>query len=242
MSAGSRESASSTFHPIERRRAERRHGARQAATAEALEAADAQRRRLARSLHDDTIQTLLAAIQDLEQAKREAAHDSASSVQSAQRTIELLTASVRQLRETVSDYAPSPPVGLALADGVQLLAAQAAKRGDFTCAVKVGRGPAGANRIVHAVVRELLANVAKHAQATRATVDVEFSPPGKVRIVVVDDGVGVSPDDIRNAFMHGHIGLPLLAARVDQQGGTFDVEGQPGCGTRVTIVLPLRGN
>jgi two-component system NarL family sensor kinase len=218
----------------DRRRAERRRP-----TADALAAADRQRRRFAQQLHDDTIQTLLSALQDLEQAKGELAEAPESAAAAVQRSIELLAGSVRQLRERATDYDPNPPIGLPLADALQLLADQAASRGNFTCAVHVAPGPVGADeRLILATVRELLANAAKHARATHVAVNLSSSPAGGARIVVSDDGIGVTPEEIRDAFGSGHIGLPLIAARVEEQGGMFSIDGRVGQGTKATIVLP----
>jgi signal transduction histidine kinase len=218
----------------DRRRADRRRP-----TADALVAADNQRRRFARQLHDDTIQTLLSMVQDLEQAKLEVAESPATAGVVLERSINLLTASVGRLRETASDYDPNPPTGLRLADGIQVLADQAARRGNFACKVDVAPGLVGGDeRLILAIVRELLANVAKHARASEAAVDIRSSPGSGFRIVVSDNGLGVTSDVVADAFAGGHIGLPLIAARVEEQGGTFSVDGRPGHGTTATVLLP----
>jgi signal transduction histidine kinase len=80
------------------------------------------------------------------------------------------------------------------------------------------------------VVAEALANVAKHAAATRARVEV-VGLPGTVRISVRDDGRG-------GAGLAGGTGLRGLADRVDALGGTFSVVSEPGRGTTVTAELP----
>jgi signal transduction histidine kinase len=80
------------------------------------------------------------------------------------------------------------------------------------------------------VVAEALANVAKHAAATRARVEV-VSLPATVRISVRDDGRG-------GASLAGGTGLRGLADRVDALGGTFSVVSESGRGTTVTAELP----
>jgi two-component system NarL family sensor kinase len=222
--------------------ADRRRADRRRVTSDRLAAADTQRRRFAQQLHDDAIQTLLSALQDLEQAKLEIAETPESAAAAVQRSIEVLAGSVRQLREKAADYDPNPPLGLPLADGIRLLADQACKRGDFACAVHVASGPVRTDeRVILETVRELLANVAKHAQASHATVDLTSSPTAGVRMVVSDDGLGVTPEAMRDAFESGHIGLPLIAARVEEQGGMFSIDGRAGHGTKATVVLPAPG-
>ena len=81
------------------------------------------------------------------------------------------------------------------------------------------------------VCSEALTNVAKHAGATSATVDLTASD-GWLRLVVVDDGIG-------GADLHGGSGLRGLKDRVEALGGSFGVEGREGRGTRLTAELPL---
>ena len=84
------------------------------------------------------------------------------------------------------------------------------------------------------VVSEGLANVAKHAQASEATVRIETAP-GCLLVTVSDDGRGgVAPDPADGS------GLAGLADRVAAVGGTLVVASPAGAGTRLTAELPLR--
>jgi signal transduction histidine kinase len=82
---------------------------------------------------------------------------------------------------------------------------------------------------------EALNNVAKYAQATRATVRLVKSD-GHLTFTVTDDGQGFDPD----AKGHG-TGLQGMADRLDAIGGTFDVTSAPGSGTTVTGRVPIEG-
>jgi len=83
------------------------------------------------------------------------------------------------------------------------------------------------------VCAEALANTAKHAAATRATVAVTASQ-GRLRVEIADDGVG-------GADLEGGSGLRGLADRVETLEGTLRVESAAGRGTRLAADIPLGG-
>jgi signal transduction histidine kinase len=83
------------------------------------------------------------------------------------------------------------------------------------------------------VCAEALANVAKHADATRVTVAVTATDD-RVKVEVVDDGVG-GADSSRGSGLRG------LADRVETLGGTLGVESVPDHGTRLAAEIPLGG-
>ena len=84
---------------------------------------------------------------------------------------------------------------------------------------------------VYFVCAEALTNVAKHAGASRATVDLTVSN-GQLRLVVADDGIG-------GADLDGGSGLAGIKDRVEALGGSFRVEGREGQGTRLMAELPV---
>jgi signal transduction histidine kinase len=150
-----------------------------------------------------------------------------------------LTVAVDQLRETAVDLLPIAPIAPGLEDGVQLLAEQASARGNLDCQVRIDPDTQGVDtQTALTIIRELLRNVERHAQATCASVEVAPGPGRGVRIIVADDGVGLSKGRLRKAVVEGHLGLSLVAARIKQLGGTLDILPNPGGGTRVTIDLP----
>jgi signal transduction histidine kinase len=83
-------------------------------------------------------------------------------------------------------------------------------------------------------VTESLANVLKHADATRATVSLAYDD-GRLQLGVADDGRGFDP----NATSDG--GLEGLRDRIRALGGTVTVASSPGRGTNVTAFLPVNG-
>ena len=88
-------------------------------------------------------------------------------------------------------------------------------------------------------MRELLVNVAKHAQARNLEVSTR-RVGNEIQVSVEDDGVGF---DISKTCTHGYktsgFGLFSIRERLGHVGGHLDVESKPGCGTRVTLVAPI---
>jgi signal transduction histidine kinase len=84
-------------------------------------------------------------------------------------------------------------------------------------------------------VTESLANVLKHADATRATISLTCDD-GRLQLGVADDGRGFDPDTASQG------GLAGLRDRVRALGGTVTIASQPGHGTRITASLPVAGS
>jgi signal transduction histidine kinase len=87
-------------------------------------------------------------------------------------------------------------------------------------------------------VRELLTNVIKHSRAQNVRVRL-ISEGSCVKIIVEDDGVGFDPDaDNTKQKQAEGFGLFSIQERMDDLGGTFDIQSHPGKGCRVTLISP----
>lgn len=86
------------------------------------------------------------------------------------------------------------------------------------------------------IAQEALTNILRHSGATHVTLSLELdAATGNLHLVVTDDGRGFSPEAVRG------LGLVIMRERAQQLGGTLHIETVPGQGTRVSLVLPLRG-
>jgi signal transduction histidine kinase len=92
---------------------------------------------------------------------------------------------------------------------------------------------------VYAVVREALANVARHAQARMVLVSLRYAP-GHLDVVVQDDGVG-APDLVLQSYResHLHFGLRHMREQIVGLGGDFDVANGEESGLVVRLGVPL---
>ena len=198
--------------------------------AQALDSEDHRRRELAEALHDDAIQNLLAARQELAPDRVDAA-DLALVRLGLDRT-------VAQLRGAVFDLHPHLLEHAGLGPALDAVAEDCARWGDFVPHVRVEPDLIADNeQLLFSVGRELIHNVGRHAEAENLRVEVGREGDTTV-LVVADDGRGFDHERLRAAPMTGHIGLASMAERVEAVGGTFTIDGGPGGGTRVEVRVP----
>jgi two-component system NarL family sensor kinase len=202
--------------------------------AEALDAEDRERRRLAEALHDEAIQNLLATRQELREAER---GDDAG----LERARVGVDRTVEQLRGAVSELHPYLLERAGLSAALEAVADEQSRRGRFHARVRVAPDVPGEHaQLVLSVVRELLVNAAKHASADEVTVAVAPAS-GELVLEVADDGLGIDPSRLGAAPADGHIGLASCAQRVEAVGGQFHAAPRPEGGTRVRATIPLDG-
>ena len=201
--------------------------------AQVLSAEERERRRLAEVRHDDAIQHLLLARQELRDHHR--LHDE----DSYRRADDALAATVEQLRGEIFELHPYVLDHAGLRAALTAHAETAARRAGAHAEVEVEDVAltAGQERLVLSLARELLANAARHSQARTIHLRLTSSPKA-VELVVRDDGIGLSPGRRAAAVGRGHIGLATSAERAAAGGGTLDIASAPGEGTTVTVRLP----
>jgi two-component system NarL family sensor kinase len=199
--------------------------------AEVLGAEERERKLLAEALHDETIQDLLAAGQDLDEA-------SGGDPVALRRAREEVRRSVAQLRTTIADLHPFVLEHAGLEAALRSLVDRRRQRGDLRWNLHVERAAVGPHdRLVVSVARELIANAAKHAGA--GEVNVRLRSSGReVLVEVADDGPGLDRERAAGAVAEGHVGLASCAERVQAAGGRLELIDRPGGGTLVRVRLP----
>jgi two-component system NarL family sensor kinase len=200
--------------------------------AQLLTAEQRERRRLAELLHDESVQTLALAQQELgdyHRTSREASFERARAA---------IAQAMGQLRGEIFELHPYLLDHAGLEATLRAIAERFARRMGAQITVAVDPAAAGPHdELVVVLVRELLANAAKHSRATDVAVAVRAAP-GRVEIEVRDDGVGVDRGRRAEALHAGHIGLASCERRVQAIGGEFGVVSAPTRGTTVLVTLP----
>jgi signal transduction histidine kinase len=200
-----------------------------ASRARIVEAADAERRRLERDLHDGA-QSRLVALALLLRSARKRAEGDATLAATLDRAQEELRTSLAELRELARGIHPA-----VLSDrGLEPALHAVVDRVPVPVSLEVDtaeRLPEPVETAAYFVVSEALANVAKYARASEAKVAVR-RVNGHVTVDVVDDGVG-------GADASGGSGLRGLADRVAALDGTLSLESPAGHGTRLHAEIPL---
>jgi two-component system, NarL family, sensor kinase len=185
--------------------------ARQRLLADALSAEDRARRRLSQSLHDDTVQVMLAVGQDLSTGLH-------SDTRLLTRAREELRKAVRDLRETIRGLHPAALEHGGLAGGLDAVVERAGRHGGFAVDLRVDPAASGPHdSLAVSLIRELVTNAAKHSEATKLSVQV-VREDDRLRFEVSDDGRGMTAVARNSALGAGHIGLASSAERVDAAG------------------------
>jgi signal transduction histidine kinase len=197
-----------------------------------IAAADGERRRLERDLHDGAQQRLVALSMSLGLAKRRLARgeDAADLVEAADAELQ---AAIAELRDLARGIHPAVLTDRGLAPALRDVANRCTVPVELD-AVPAERLPEAVEAAAYFTVSEALTNVSKYAQASVAHVAV--SPrDGVLEIRVSDDGVG-------GAESGGGSGLRGLSDRLGALGGELAVESPPGRGTRLSAAIPLRAS
>jgi signal transduction histidine kinase len=202
----------------------------QASRARLVEAADDERRRLERDLHDGAQSRLVALALNLRLARMKES-DGSETAALLDASIDELGVSLRELRDLARGIHPAVLSERGLEPAVRALAARAPVPVEVVGRT-AGRLPAAVETAAYFVISEGLTNVSKYSHAERATVRVE-RVDGRLVVEVSDDGIG-------GADAGDGSGLRGLSDRVAALSGTLEVSSPPGRGTRLRAHLPCR--
>ena len=195
-----------------------------------IAAADAERRRIERDLHDGAQQRLVALSLTLRMAETRAEKGDPETAGLIRNAGEEAGLALKDLRDLARGIHPAILTNRGLAAALDDLAARASIPVEVTAAPPE-RLPDQVEAAAYFVVSECLANVDKHAQASGATVSVQVDE-GVLRVEVADDGTGGV--DTENGS-----GIQGLRDRVGALGGRLDIESPESLGTRVHATIPL---
>jgi signal transduction histidine kinase/uncharacterized protein YhfF len=194
--------------------------------ARVVQAADEERRRIGRNLHDSAQQRLVALGQYIDLARRKSGDEADRLLQLAR---EQATAAGKELRDLARGLHP-----VALERGLEIALATLAMQSTLKLEVESlpdRRLPEVVEATIWFVVSEAMSNALKHAGATE--VRVRVTQEGRsVRAEVTDDGTG-------GACVDGGTGLLGLTARIETLGGTLALDSPSGGGTRLEAIIPL---
>ncbi len=192
-----------------------------------------ERARLAREIHDTIAQGLTGIVTQLEAARTGGAQAAGAHVDTA---AALARESLTEARRSVEALAPGRLTGARLPDAITDLAKSWAETAGVTVHVDVTGDPRpllpDIEVTLFRVAQEALANVGKHAAATRAGVTLSYMDDVVV-LDVRDDGAGFDPAAPSSGF-----GLAGMEQRVRRVSGTLDVETAPGEGTAISACVP----
>jgi signal transduction histidine kinase len=200
-----------------------------------------ERRRIARELHDDTIQSLIAIGQRIELLKTmldepEEARIRLSDVRG------MVTSTITNVRQFSRDLRPLTLEDLGLVAAMQHLVNHLAQQEAITVHFEVKGETEGLSNdmevAIYRILQEALSNVKKHAQATTVTVSAEFTRK-QIVMCVEDNGRGFEvPESMTDFASNGNFGMMGLQERAQLFDGSVVVQSEPGQGTIVRMVMP----
>jgi signal transduction histidine kinase len=201
-----------------------------------------ERRRLATVLHDHIAQLLVVAKGKFEKIQESTLYRSLTKPMDEIRR--LIEESIRYTRSLVFELSPPILYDLGFEPAMEWLADHMQQQYGLEVEVEDDAQPKPLNNegrvLLFRAVRELLFNVLKHAQTSRARVCLHRDGD-HLRIIVEDKGVGFAPD--RLAAANGKIegfGLFSIRERLNYFGGRMEIESIPGELTRIILTFPLQ--
>ena len=207
-----------------------------------LAAQEAERKKISRELHDEIAQSLTGInlrLAELKQAAATTTKDLAKKITRLQRqvaqSVDAVHRFARELRCPVLDDLGLIP---ALHAVVKSVAKRTGLHIHLTAFAAVEELDTDKRTVLYRVAQEALANVARHAHASRVSVSLQ-KLPAAVSLVITDDGQSFSVQQVLRAKRNGRLGLVGMRERVEMVGGSFRVESAPGQGTTVRAEIPL---
>lgn len=195
---------------------------------------DAERRRIARDLHDDLGQQLLAL--SLDAGALAAAHPA---LDQPLRQLQARTVQVIRAMRAIVDDLPAEALQSGLEGAVHQQIAQFSRLSGIRCRLEAEpaafAAPAGSGMeaVLYRVLQESLSNIVRHAQASEVSVALRRQAQ-RLDLTVRDNGIGLAQPAARRGN-----GLRNIAQRVIEAGGRFDVASTPGAGTALTMSFPI---
>lgn len=225
---------------------DRETNARLRAKAYAMHVVNAQereRQRIARDLHDDTVQTLVLLCQRLDALKSTASVPplAITKLQEVRTTAEQAATGLRQFARELR-----PPMldDLGMVAAIRKLVMDFMDRtaidGRMEIKGEEQRLPPDLELAIFRIAQEALSNVERHAAATRVSVLFSFSS-GTVTMEILDNGVGfVVPRKPADGPIPAKLGIIGMRERVELLHGSLQIQSVPGAGTRISVSIPLK--
>ena len=193
-----------------------------------------ERQRIARDIHDDLGQNLLALKLDLEQLQARVPSQHAAHLARVQAN---LGTTIGSLRTIINDLRPSA-LDAGLQTAMEWQMQEFSRTSGIACRLSADAAafaacpPLALDALLYRVLQESLTNVARHAQATEVRIALERSG-AQLSFKVHDNGIGISGVRAPGCGLHG------IRDRVAAIGGRFAITSAPGAGTLLSLDIPL---
>lgn len=209
----------------------------------AIHAQEAERKRIALSLHDDTGQALSTLIINLERLENRIADQDPETKSRLAEARMLAQDTLNELRKIIHGLRPAILDDLGLAPAIRWYARSNLEAAGIQAEVQVPEEPlalpAELNTALFRIAQEAINNVVRHSGAARAVISLSLHD-GEVWLCIEDDGRGFNAASSQDEAIHlQHWGLVGIQERVELVGGCFDLASEPGRGSLLQVTVPL---
>ncbi|MBZ0289182.1 MAG: sensor histidine kinase [Anaerolineae bacterium] len=197
------------------------------------ESQENERKRLAREIHDDTIQSLVLVAHHIERAGQ----DSPATTEHLERARRQVIRTIDNLRQMIAGLRPTILDELGLAVAIEALCEQHPAL-EFSVQGDVYGIDHAQELALFRAAQEAIRNAERHARAKRISATLIYSARG-VTLEVCDDGIGfLMPQHLQEFAVRGHFGLIGIRERILHLGGQINLISELAGGTRVTVTVP----
>ncbi len=197
-----------------------------------------ERKRIAREIHDQLGQSLLALRMDVSMLQERADALPPELVERVSDALNHIDTAIRSVRAIINDLRP-PVLDLGLQAAIEWQVEEFRQRTGTDCRLQVSGTDFHCDQddrratTLFRILQEALSNITRHAQATR--VQVELKQHGrKLQLRIEDDGIGMTDERKADSF-----GLAGMKERIGMLGGELGIESSPNSGTTLNISMPL---
>tara|TARA_R110000796_G_scaffold59405_9_gene136986 strand:+ start:7271 stop:8677 length:1407 start_codon:yes stop_codon:yes gene_type:complete len=206
-------------------------------TQRVFDAQEEERGRVARELHDGISQILVGVRYALENTRRRLERGDPRAAEPLAKGIDSLGQAVSEVRRISRDLRPGILDDLGLGPALKTLVEQYSSRTGVKCSFNTvvfrNRLDDDAKIALYRIAQEALTNIERHACATEVKVDLRGHRQGAT-LVISDNGLGIAKNNTS-----GGLGLRNMQERVEQLGGTLQLQASARTGTQITATVPL---
>ncbi len=199
---------------------------------------EGERKRIAREIHDDLGQNLLALRIEADMLASRTRHRHSRLNVRAMATLSQIDATIKSVRQIINDLRPNV-LDLGLNAAVDWQIAEFQRRTGIVCELIENQNEISLNdncaTAFFRILQESLSNISRHSQASRVRVELQLADD-RLTMTVTDNGIGLQATG-RNKV--GSFGLVGIEERISILGGTFSILSHPGAGTTICVSVPV---
>lgn len=199
---------------------------------------EAERKRIAREIHDELGQTLLALRIDVSMLDARTAKSHPRLNEKVRGALNQIDATVKTIRTIINNLRPAV-LDLGLTAAIEWQVSEFRRRSGIACDLFMGEKEFVVDDTratsLFRILQESLTNVIRHANASHVVIEL-YQEDNRLVMKITDNGVGIYPDTRKNANSFGLVGVE---ERIHALGGEFQITSSPGKGTTLTVYIPL---